>query len=55
VASVSGAVNWVTCYRCGKKSHIAHNCQKLSRKESDDNRRMSENKVRRPESRRLTT
>jgi len=50
VASGSGAVSQVTCFRCGEKGHIARNCKKRPRrKESDDNHRTSGNAVRRPE------
>jgi len=50
VASGSGAINQVTCFRCGEKGHIARNYRKPPRrKESDDNHRTSGNEVRRPE------
>jgi len=40
VASGSGAVSHVTCFRCGGKGHIARNCRKPPRrKESDGNHR----------------
>ena len=55
VASGSGAVSKVICFRCDKKGHIARNCRKLPRrKESDDIHRTSGNEVRRPESSRPT-
>jgi hypothetical protein len=48
LTSRSGAVSQATCFRCGEKGHIARNCRKPPRrKESDDNRRMSGNEVRR--------
>ena len=50
VASGSGAVSQVTCFRCGEKGHIAGNCRKPPRrKESDENHRTSGKEVRRPE------
>jgi hypothetical protein len=54
VASGSGAVSRVTCFRCGEKGYIARNCRKPRRTEGDDNRRMSGNEGRRPESSRPT-
>jgi len=51
VASGSGVVRQVTCFRCGEKGHIARNCRKPPRrKESDDNHRTSGNEVRWPDS-----
>jgi len=50
----SGAISQVACYRCGERGHILRNCWKPPRKkESDEDRRMSGNEVRRPESNRL--
>jgi len=50
VASGSGAVSQVTCFRCGEKGHIARNYRKPPRrKEIDANHRPSGNEVRRPE------
>jgi hypothetical protein len=52
VASGSGGVNQVTCFRCGEKVHTARICRKPPRrKESADNRWMSRNEIRRPERR----
>jgi hypothetical protein len=54
-ASGSADVSQVTCFRCGEKGHIARNCRRPPRRRgSDDNRRMSGNEVRRPESSRPT-
>jgi hypothetical protein len=54
-ASGSGAVSQVTCFRCGENGQLARNCRKSPRrKESDDNRSMYGNEVRRPESSRPT-
>jgi len=55
VASRSGAVGQVTCFQCGKKGHMAQNCQKPPQgTESNDNQRMSGNEVRRMDSSRPT-
>jgi hypothetical protein len=35
VASGSGVVSQVTCFRCGEKGHIARNCPKSPRKKED--------------------
>ena len=43
MASGSGAVSQVTCFRCGDKVHIARNCREPPRrKESDYNHSLSE-------------
>jgi len=50
VASGSGAVSQVTCFRCGEKARITRNCRKPPRRnESEDNHGTSGNEVRRPE------
>jgi hypothetical protein len=50
-ASGSGTTSQVTCFQCGEKSHFARNCRKPPRrKESDDNRELLGNEVRRPDS-----
>ena len=55
VASGSGAISHVTCFRCGEKGHIGRNCRKPPRrKESDENPRISGNEVRRSENSRPT-